>query len=93
VRSTTAFWLSRGAAAALGVIGRDRDDDDEVRTQAVFALSQQPRETAVPRLIEIVRTSRRPAVQAQALFWLGQSGDPRAIDLFEEILDKRTRRR
>jgi hypothetical protein len=89
VRSTTNFWLSRGAASKLGVTDRDETEDDEVRTQAVFALSQQPRESAVPRLIEIVRTSRRPAVRAQALFWLGQSGDSRATDLFEEILRRR----
>jgi HEAT repeat protein len=89
VRSTTAFWLARGAGYVLGVNDRDRSDDDDVRAQAVFALSQQPRETAVPQLIEIVQHSTRPAVRAQALFWLGQSGDPRAIDVFEEILRRR----
>jgi HEAT repeat protein len=89
VRSSADFWLARGAGAVLGVNRHDESDDDEVRAQAVFALSQQPRESAVPQLIEIVRTSSRPAVRAQALFWLGQSGDPRAIDLFEEILRRR----
>lgn len=89
VRSTTDFWLSRGAAHALGVTGRDESDDDDVRAQAVFALSQQPRESAVPRLIDVVQQSSRPAVRAQALFWLGQSGDSRAIDLFEHILRRR----
>jgi hypothetical protein len=89
VRSSANFWLARGAGSVLGVNDHDQSDEDEVRTQAVFALSQQPRESAVPRLIEIVRNSRRPAVRAQALFWLGQSGDPRAVDLFEEILRRR----
>ena len=89
VRSTTDFWLARGASYVLGVNGRDRSDDDDVRAQAVFALSQQPRESAVPRLIEIVQHSSRPAVRAQALFWLGQSGDSRAVDLFEDILRRR----
>lgn len=89
VRSTTDFWLARGAGYVLGVNGRDRNDDDDVRAQAVFALSQQPHESAVPRLIEIVQHSSRPAVRAQALFWLGQSGDSRALDLFEEILGRR----
>jgi hypothetical protein len=34
-------------------------------------------------------TSRAPigaGVRSQALFWLGQSGDPLAIDLFESVL-------
>ena len=89
VRSAADFWLARGAGYVLGVNGRDRSDDDDVRAQAVFALSQQPRESAVPRLIEIVQHSSRPAVRAQALFWLGQSGDPRAVDLFADILGRR----
>jgi hypothetical protein len=89
VRSTTNFWLARGSAARLGVTDHDDDEEDEVRNSAVFALSQQPRESAVPRLIEIVQHSSRPAVRAQALFWLGQSGDARATDLFDEILRRR----
>jgi len=89
VRRSAGFWLSRGAADKLGVADADENEDDEVRASAVFALSQQPREQSVPRLMEIVRTSRRPAVRAQALFWLGQSGDARAIELFAEILERR----
>ena len=89
IHSTVAFWLARGAAAKLGYADRDADDDDEIRTQAVFALSQQPKETAIPQLIEIVRHNSHPAACAQALFWLGQSGDPRAINLFDEILRRR----
>jgi len=89
IHSTVAFWLARGAAAKLGYADRDGDDDDEIRTQAVFALSQQPKETAIPQLIEIVRHNSHPSACAQALFWLGQSGDTRAIDLFDEILRRR----
>ena len=89
VRRSAAFWLSRGAAAKLGVADADPDSEDDVRSSAVFALSQQPRNQSVPQLIEIARTSKRPAVRGQALFWLGQAGDPRAIDLFAEILGVR----
>lgn len=89
VRRSAAFWLSRGAAAKVGVADADPDDDDDVRVSAVFALSQQPRAVAVPQLLELARTSKRPPVRAQALFWLGQSGDSRAIDLFAELLAAR----
>jgi len=37
---------------------------------------------------EVARNNRDPEVRRSALFWLGQSGDPRAISLFEEILRK-----
>jgi HEAT repeat protein len=89
LRSNVAFWLARGAAAKLGLTDRGEDADDEVRASAVFALSQQPKGTAIPELIEVARHAPHPASRAQALFWLGQSGDPRAIDLFDEILSRR----
>lgn len=89
VRSTSGFWLARGAAAALGVANHDESDDDEVRSSAVFALSQQPKDFAIPRLIDVVRNNSHPAARAQALFWLGQSNDSRALDLFDEILRRR----
>jgi hypothetical protein len=42
----------------------------------------------VPRLIEVARTNSNPVVRKQAMFWLGQSRDPRAVRFFEEILFK-----
>jgi HEAT repeat protein len=63
--------------------------DRDVREQAVFALSQRPREEGIPALINIVRTNRDPEIRKKALFWLGQSNDPRALDLIEELLTKR----
>jgi len=88
IRGKADFWLARGAAAKLGVADRD-DDDDDLRISAVFALSQQPKDVAVPQLISLARHNTHPAVRAQAVFWLGQSHDPRALDLFEEILRTR----
>jgi HEAT repeat protein len=55
----------------------------------VFALSQEPRDEGVPALIRIVKSNRSPGVRKKALFWLGQSEDPRALALFEEILTGR----
>ena len=62
------------------------DPDREARERAVFAVSQLPRDQGVPLLVEVARTHRDPEIRRKALFWLGQSGDPRAIDVFEEVL-------
>jgi hypothetical protein len=43
----------------------------------------------VPILIRIAKTNKDPEIRRRALFWLGQSDDPRALALFEEILTKR----
>ena len=45
-----------------------------------------PKEEGVPLLINVARNNPNPAVRKQAMFWLGQSKDPRALKFFEEIL-------
>jgi len=52
----------------------------------VFALSQLPKDEGVPKLIEVARSHRDAAVRKQAMFWLGQSRDPRALAFFEQVL-------
>jgi hypothetical protein len=39
-------------------------------------------------LIQVAKTNRNPVVRKQAIFWLGQSHDPRALDYLEQILSK-----
>jgi hypothetical protein len=91
-RESATFWLSRAAAAAVNhralFAGRDEaeSESDEVRNAAIFALSQQPHDEGVPALIRVARGNSSPTARDRALFWLGQSGDPRALDLFAELL-------
>jgi HEAT repeat protein len=51
-------------------------------------LSQLPKDEGVPLLIQVARTHTNPAVRKQAMFWLGQTRDARAVKFFEEILFK-----
>lgn len=89
-RRQAVFWLSQAAGEAatrgLDSIARDDRGDMEVREHAVFALSQRPPDEGVPVLIRIARGNPHPELRRKALFWLGQSEDPRALALFEEIL-------
>jgi hypothetical protein len=92
-RNQSVFWLGQAAGDAatrgLSDLVVDNGVDREVREQAVFALSQRPREEGVPALIAVARTNKDPEIRKKALFWLGQSHDPRAIDLFEELLTRK----
>jgi HEAT repeat protein len=89
-RRQAVFWLGQAAgdqaAKGLDSIATDSGGDIEIRKQAVFALSQRPADEGVPILIRIARSNRHPELRKTALFWLGQSEDPRALTLFEEIL-------
>lgn len=59
-----------------------------MKTKAVFALTQMPDNEGVPKLIHVARTNRNAEVRKKAMFWLGQSKDPRALAFFEEVLMK-----
>jgi hypothetical protein len=89
-RKQAVFWLGQAAGDSatlhLTSLASDDDVDREVRKQAVFALSQRPASEGVPALISIAKSNRDPELRKNALFWLGQSNDPRAIDLFEELI-------
>lgn len=90
MRQEAIFWLAQKAGERARSAIRDAVDDDpllEVKKHAVFALSQLPADEGVPLLIDLARTHRNPAVRESAMFWLGQSGDRRALALFEEILE------
>ena len=93
-RRDAMHWVSRFAAAKVTGHGEDiaaaedddREDRDDSRDAAVFALSQLRGKQGVAPLIEVARTNKDPQVRQKAMFWLGQSGDPRAAALFREIL-------
>lgn len=93
VRTQAVFWVSQAAGdkatEGLAQIVGDPTGDREVRKQAVFALSQRPRAESTSALINVARTSKDPELRRSAIFWLGQSKDPRAIEYFESVLLKR----
>jgi hypothetical protein len=91
LRSDALFWLGQRAgdeAASTIAEAIDRDPDTDVKKRAVFALSQLPKDDGVPKLIGVARNNKNAAVRKQAMFWLGQSNDPRALTFFEEVLLK-----
>ncbi len=88
-RGQALFWLAhragqRETAAITDAIAHD--PDTEVKKKAVFALQQLPKDEGIPLLIQLARTNQNPVVRKQAMFWLGQSHDPRAVSFFEEVL-------
>jgi hypothetical protein len=91
VRQSALTWLSYGVVDKLGLSDIDEhgNDDDEMRAQAVFVLSQRPKSESVPQLVEIVRTAKNPVARKTAIFWLGQSGDPSVVELYAELLGLR----
>jgi hypothetical protein len=90
-RNTALMWLGNGITDKLGLGDdvRTQSDADEMRQRAVFVLSQRPKSESVPDLIDLAKNGKFPSVRRSAIFWLGQSGDPRAVDTFAELLNSR----
>jgi hypothetical protein len=88
VTTLVAFARSGGA----GPVGEDVDEDDTapgmkgIATAAMAALSFIDGGAGVPALIDLAR-SGTPAVRSSAVFWLGQTGDPRAIATLHTVIE------
>ena len=91
-RKSSLFWVSQEATAAatagLGAVAMDDDAASSVRSDALFFLAQRKAE-GVPALIRVVNESKSIKLRKDAIWFLSQSRDPRAIDLFEKLLSGR----
>jgi len=90
VRGQALFWLAQRAGQKVAEKAINdaiaNDPETEVKKKAVFALTQMPSGEGVPLLIQVVRSNKNPEVRKQAMFWLGQSKDDRALSFIEEVL-------
>ena len=92
-RKSAVFWLGQATGdkvtESLDSVVTDASGNREVRESAVFALSQRPHDEGVPVLLRLAQNDRDPEIRRKAVFWLGQSDDPRALDFFEKVLTGR----
>jgi HEAT repeat protein len=89
VRKKAIFWASqsRASAAELGSL-YGALSEPELKGQTIFALSQVKDPGAFDQLATIARKDPDSEMRKKALFWLGQSNDPRAASLIEQMLNE-----
>ncbi len=91
-RKQALFWASQNRDVGIGQLTAlyDKSSEREMRDQVIFVLSQRSaRESAaVDKLLEIAKTEKDKELRKQAIFWLGQSKDPRAAKLLLELIDR-----
>ena len=89
-RKSALFWLSHEAsdAATAGLDSLAVDDAAtlSVRSDALFYLAQRPRGEGIPALVRVVETSKSVKLRKDAIWFLAQSRDSRALALFEKLL-------
>lgn len=89
VRRQALFWAGQQPGLELGRLEGlyGRLADRGMREQLIYLYAQRDEPERVDRLIEIARVEEDPELRKAAIFWLGQTGDQRAIDFLVELLD------
>lgn len=86
-RKQALFWLGQSDAPSSELVGLDSALRSlPLRKQFTFVLSQRRDDLTTAKLIDLATHDPDLQVRKQAMFWLGQSQDPKAIAFFREVL-------
>ncbi|MEW5918522.1 MAG: HEAT repeat domain-containing protein, partial [Gemmatimonadota bacterium] len=91
IRKQALFWAAQNRGIAFERLAQlyDRTNDAEIKEQLIFGFSQRGNSReAVDKLMSIARTDRDKEMRKKAIFWLGQSRDPRVLDFLAELIGK-----
>jgi len=88
VRKKALFWAGQMQAtpAADLVALWNRSADRELKKYLIFVYSQRRDREIVDKMIEIAKAEQDTELRKQAIFWLGQSKDPRAAQAILDII-------
>ena len=88
-REQAMFWLGQGRGPTADLVRLyDKLDEPPLRTHYTFVLSQRRDSEALDKLIDVAQHDRDKSVRHQALFWLGQSKDPRALAFIRDLVTR-----
>lgn len=89
-RKQALFYAGQARTLSLGDLGAlyDRMKDREMKEQIIFVYSQRRDSAAVDKLMDIAKNDADRELRAKAVFWLGQSHDPRVAKFLEELISK-----
>ena len=90
LRKKALFWAGQGGVSMQELIGMyDRMSDPEMKDQLIFVYSQRQKDpAAIDKLFSIARTEKDPDLRKKAIFWLGQSHDPRVQQFLIDLINK-----
>jgi HEAT repeat protein len=90
LRKKAVFWAGQ-SGVAIPELSKlyDRMGDSEMKEQIIFVLSQrQSDRTAMDKLFEIAKNEKDPELRKKAIFWLGQSRDPRVQQFLMDLINR-----
>jgi len=90
LRKKALFWAGQTGVATSELSSLyNRMADPEMKEQMIFVFSQRQRDpAAMDKLFDIAKNEKDPELRKKAIFWLGQSRDPRVQQFLMDLINK-----
>ena len=90
MRKKALFWAGQSRTTSLAELTAlyDRMRSREMKDQLIFVYSQRREKEAVDKLMDIARKESDRELRKKAVFWLGQSKDPRAAEFLMQLINQ-----
>ena len=90
MRKKALFWAGQSNEVSLDRLTGlyDRMDDRDMKVQMIFVYSQRHEGAALDKLIDIAKHDTDPELRKKAIFWIGQSHDPKAAQYLQEVISQ-----
>ena len=87
MRKKALFWAGQSSNSSERLVSMyDRMREGELKEQMIFVLSQRRDRQALDKLMSIARNDPDREMRRKAMFWLGQSKDPRVSAFLTDII-------
>jgi HEAT repeat protein len=90
LRKKALFWAGQ-SGVAISEMSKlyDQMNHTEMREQIIFVLSQRQRDpAAMDKLFDIAKNEKDAELRKKAIFWLGQSRDPRVQQFLMDLINR-----
>ena len=90
MRKKALFWAGQNSGTSLPALTGlyDRMSSREMKDQLIFVYSQRREREAVDKLMDIAKKESDRELRKKAIFWLGQSKDPRAAEFLMQLINQ-----
>ena len=87
MRKKALFWAGQTSNSSASLVSMyDRMREQEMKEQMIFVLSQRRDQQALDKLMSIARNDPDREMRRKAMFWLGQSKDPRVTAFLTDMI-------
>jgi HEAT repeat protein len=90
VRKNALFWAGQSGADLRQLVGLydEMKGQSDIQNQLIFVFSQRRDKDAIDKLMDIATNDPDRDLRKQAIFWLGQSHDPRVQKFLLDLINR-----